>query len=92
MQAGTANNNNGGEDEDLDIDAFFLPGGILDPEANNAAAQEHTVVPPSSAEGPTGGVYEKAPSSYGSADLATILPIFASKSSPVPSNPWNDSE
>jgi len=90
MQAGTVSNNNNGEDEDLDIDAFFLPGGILDPEANNAAAQEHTALPPSSAaEGPTGGAYEKAPSSYGSADLATILPIFASKSSPLPSNPWN---
>lgn len=82
---------NSSDNEDLDIDAFFLPGGILnddyDPQQllhqhqQNAQLKDHAAAATVS--------HEKAPSSYGSADLASMLTTtpagFSSNSAAPPS-------
>lgn len=74
-------------DEDMDIDRFFLPGGILDPDNseiivvdaenhNSMFPVTHSILPRSS-----------PPSSYDSC----LLPINMSPPTHLPANPWNSS-
>jgi hypothetical protein len=87
--------NSASEEDDWDIDQYFLPGGILDPDASERASESRNQRLTFMAAATTNGLNESilpetAPSSYGSSHLST-LPVPVPQNLSLPSNPWNTS-
>jgi hypothetical protein len=86
--------NSASEEDDWDIDQYFLPGGILDPDASERASESRNQRLTFMAAATNGlsesFLPETAPSSYGSSHLST-LSVAVPHNLSLPSNPWNTS-
>jgi hypothetical protein len=86
--------NSASEEDDWDIDQYFLPGGILDPDASERASESRNqrltfMAAAATTNGLNEGILpETAPSSYGSSHLST-LSVSVPQNLSLPSNPWN---